>query len=193
MWKGRKIVLRSVELRDAKTIQKWYVDKEFRLAYDEYSSVDIDSISKEISSSRGDIINPRTEKVVFMVERKSDLRPIGMACLRHIDRNNGNAEIVLGIGEKDMRLAGYGIDVLIVLLDLVYYELGMEKAYLKSYDNQNLGLRSALNFGFIKEGKLRKQAFIEGKYIDQWILGLLKDEYEALPIVPKWKRKQGEK
>jgi RimJ/RimL family protein N-acetyltransferase len=190
MWKGRKIVLRPLEQQDAEILQKWYVDKDFRLAYNEYASVDIQSIKKEIDFFGGSIKDPRVEKAIYLVQRKSDLRPIGLAGLRHIDRRNGNAELVLGIGEKDMRLAGYGVDILIVLLDLVFYQLGMEKAYLNIYDNHDLGLRSAISFGFISEGKMRKQVFIEGKYIDLWILGLLKEEYEALPIVPKWKRKK---
>lgn len=192
MWKGRKIILRPLEKSDAGTLQKWYVDREFRMAYNEYASVDLDSITKEILESRGELSDPRTTKVVYFVLRKNDLRPIGLACLRSIDRINGNAELVLGIGEKDMRLAGYGVDILIALLDLVFYELGMEKAYLRIYDNNTLGLKSATSFGFITEGKMRHQAFLEGKYIDLWIIGLLKLEYESLPIVPKWKKKYPE-
>jgi len=189
MWNGRKIRLRQLTAADAETLQKWYVDKEFRMAYDEYTSVDLGSIHTEISSSAKDIWDPKIDKVVYMVERRIDQRPIGLACLRQIDRRNGNAEVVLGIGEKDMRLAGYGVDILIVLLDILYYELGLEKAYFRIYDHHDLGLKSALSFGFITEGKMRKQVFLEGKYVDLWILGLLKEEYEALPIVPKWKKK----
>lgn len=188
MWNGRKIRLRLLTAADAETLQKWYVDKEFRMAYDEYASVDLGTIQTEINSTAKDIRDPRVEKVVYMVERRVDQTPIGLACLRQIDRRNGNAEVVLGIGEKDLRLAGYGVDMLIVLLDIVYYELGLEKAYVKAYDH-DLGLKSALSFGFITEGKMRKQIFLEGKYVDLWIFGLLKEEYEALPIVPRWKKK----
>lgn len=189
MWKGRKIILRQLEEKDAETLQGWYMSRDFRLAYDAYSSVDLNSIRQEINLSRNEIRDPKTEKVVYLVLRKNDRRPIGLACLRNIDRQNGNAELVLGIGEKDMRLAGYGVDIMIVLLDIVYYELGFEKAYLRIYDNHGLGLKSAVSFGFITEGKMRKQAFLEGKYVDQWIVGLLKEEYESLPIIPKWKKK----
>lgn len=188
MWNGRKIRLRLLTAADAETLQKWYVDKEFRMAYDEYASVELGAIQAEINSTAKDIHDPRIEKVVYMVERRVDQKPIGLACLRQIDRRNGNAEVVLGIGEKDMRLAGYGVDILIVLLDIVFYELGLEKAYVKAYDH-DLGLKSALSFGFITEGKMRKQIFLEGKYVDLWIFGLLKEEYETLPIVPKWKKK----
>ncbi|MGI6144768.1 MAG: GNAT family N-acetyltransferase [Peptococcia bacterium] len=189
MLKGRKIIFRPLEPGDAETLQKWYVDRNFRLGYNEYASVELESIKQEIAGSSGNIKDPRVDKVIYMVERKYDRRPIGLAGLRNIDRRNGNAEIILGIGEKELRLAGYGVDILILLLELVYYELGLEKAYYSINDNNGLGLRSAISFGFISEGKMRKQVFVEGKYVDLWILGLLKEEYEALPIVPKWKRR----
>lgn len=189
MFKGRKIILRPLEPLDAEIIQKWYVDKDFRQAYDEYDSVDLGSIRRQIAGAKGDIRDPKVDKSIFMVLRKHDQRPIGLGCLRRIDRQNGNVELVLGIGEKDMRLAGYGVDMLIVLLDIAFYELGLEKAYLRILEYHELGLKSALSFGFITEGRMRKQAFVDGKYGDIWLLGLLKEEYEGLSIVPKWKRK----
>ena len=187
--KGRKIIFRPLEAGDAETLQKWYVDRNFRLGYNEYASVELESIKQEIAVSCGNIKDPRVDKVIYMVQRKYDGRPIGLAGLRNIDRRNGNAEIILGIGEKELRLAGYGVDILILLLDLVYYQLGLEKAYYSINDNNGLGLRSALSFGFISEGKMRKQVFVEGNYVDLWVLGLLQEEYEALPIVPKWKKR----
>lgn len=189
MLKGRKIIFRPLEPGDAETLQKWYVDRNFRLGYNEYASVELESIKQEIAVSCGNIKDPRVDKVIYMVQRKYDGRPIGLAGLRNIDRRNGNAEIILGIGEKELRLAGYGVDILILLLDLVYYQLGLEKAYYSINDNNGLGLRSALSFGFISEGKMRKQVFVEGNYVDLWVLGLLQEEYEALPIVPKWKKR----
>jgi len=189
MLKGRKIIFRPLEPGDAETLQKWYVDRNFRSGYNEYASVELESIKQEIAISCGNIKDPRVDKVIYMVLRKYDKRPIGLAGLRNIDRRNGNAEIILGIGEKELRLAGYGVDILILLLDLAYYQLGLEKAYYSINDNNGLGLRSAISFGFISEGKMRKQVFVEGNYVDLWLLGLLKEEYEALPIVPKWKKR----
>lgn len=186
MWKGRRIILRKPETDDAEIMQKWYMDKEFRQLYDAYSDVSLEGIIKDIKKPCS-IEDPHCEEVHFLVCRKRDGAPIGVSCIRKINRQNGNAEIVLGIGEKDKRLAGYGIDMMIVLLDIVFYQLGFEKCYLKVHNNNKLGLNSALNFGFKKEGCLRRHTFMEGKYIDLWILGLMKDEYESLPIVPKWK------
>ena len=54
-------------------------------------------------------------------------------------------------------------------------------------DNNQLGLRSALSFGFQAEGQLRDHIFTGARYVDQWIVGLLKDEYEQLSVVKRWK------
>jgi len=189
MLKGRKIIMRQPQEKDAVILQKWYMDKEFRQMYDAYSSISLKSILQEIREE-GFFSDPKATKVNFIVLRKTDELPIGIASIRNIDRQNGNAEIVLGIGEKDKRLAGYGIDMMIVLIDIVFYQLGFEKCYLKVHGNNELGLNSALNFGFKAEGRLRKHSFIGGKYVDLWILGLLKNEYEELPIVPKWKARK---
>jgi RimJ/RimL family protein N-acetyltransferase len=189
MLKGRKVSLRTLEAQDAEILQKWYMDKEFRQAYDAYESIAMDSILDEIARSQGGIYDPRQTTLTFLVLRERDQTPIGVCCLRNIDRMNGNAELLLGIGEKDMRLAGFGLDLLIVLLDFAYYGLGMEKTYMRILETQPYGLQNALKFGYKPEGHLRNQAFVDGKFINIFFLGLLKSDYEKLSIVPKWKKR----
>lgn len=189
MIKGKYAVLQEMQEQDAGILQKWYSDRDFRRSYDAYTSVSIDHILEDIRES-GSLENPLTDKVYFLVRTKKDNIPIGVGCIRYIDRQNGNAEIVLGIGEKEKRLAGYGVDLMIALLDIVFYKLNFEKAYLKILDNNKLGLKSALSFGFIPEGKLRHHRFVEGKYEDLHILGLLKEEYEKMPLIPRWKERK---
>jgi len=190
MLKGRKVSLRALEAKDAAILQKWYMDKDFRQAYDAYESIDMDSILDEIAQSGGGIYDPRATRLTFLVLRERDETPIGVCCLRNIDRMNGNAEMLLGIGEKDMRLAGFGLDLLIVLLDFAYEGLGLEKTYMRVLETQPYGLQNALKFGFKPEGHLRNQAFVDGKYVNIFFLGMLKSDYGKLSIVPKWKNRR---
>jgi RimJ/RimL family protein N-acetyltransferase len=189
MLKGKKVKLRTLEEQDAEVLQKWYMDKDFRQAYDAYESNDLDSIREEIVQSGAGIYDPRQSKLIFMVLRERDEAPIGVCCLRNIDRMNGNAELLLGIGEKEMRLAGFGLDLLIVLLDFAYYELRLQKTYMRISENQPYGLQNALKFGYKPEGHLRNQIFSDGKYVNVFFLGMLKSDYEKLSIVPKWKKR----
>ena len=189
MFKGKKVTLRPLEESDAEILQKWYKEKEFRLAYNAYESVDLDAIREDVSKTKGRIYDPRLDKMTFLVLRARDNFPIGVCCLRDIDRMNGNAELLLGIGEKDMRLAGFGLDILIVVLDFAFYNLGLQKTYMRILANQPYSLQNSLKFGYKPEGHLRKHSFIDGKYVDVFFLGLLKTEYEKLTIVAKWKNR----
>lgn len=189
MYTGRKVVLEQPAEKDAAILQKWYLNKEFRHWYDSYVSVSLDVIEEEIRLGKS-ITDPNATRVDFIVRSKRTNEPIGVASIKDIDRQNGRAEIALGIADEDKRLAGFGLDLMIVLCDIVFYEFGFEKCYTKVSDDNDLGLRSALSFGFIGEGKLRKHIFMDGKYVDQWILGMLKEEYEALDIVPRWKSRK---
>ena len=189
MYTGRKVILTKPAESDAKTLQKWYLDKDFRYWYDSSVSNSLDMIVDDIKNGR-DITDPGAKKIDFIVRNKRDNEPIGVASIKDIDRQNGHAEIALGIADSDKRLAGFGVDLMIVLLDIVFYEFGFEKCYTKVNDNNTLGLKSALSFGFIGEGKLRRHIFMEGEYIDQWILGITKEEYEQLSFVPKWKARK---
>lgn len=188
MLKGRKVILRPLQESDAEVLQKWYMDKEFRMAYDAYESVELEAIKADIRQGLGGIYDPRLSKLMFLVLRQRDQKPIGICCLRDIDRLNRNAEVLLGIGEPDMRLSGYGLDLLVVLLDLAYYELGLEKTYMKILENQPYGLQNALKFGYKAEGHLRNHAFMDGRFVNLFILGMLKSDYEKLKIVAKWKK-----
>lgn len=189
MFTGRKIILEQPAEKDAAVLQKWYLNKEFRYWYDSYVSVSLDMITEDIKNGKA-ITDPSATRVDFIVCNKRNNEPIGIASIKEIDRQNGHAEIALGIADESKRLAGFGVDLMIVLLDIVFYEFGFEKCYTKVNDDNDLGLRSALSFGFIGEGKLRNHIFRDGKYIDQWILGMLKSEYEKIAIVPKWKRRK---
>ena len=164
MFTGRKIILEKPTKADAFYFQKWFMNKEFRHWYDSYMSVSLDMIEAEIAQVK-DVTDPSAERIDFAVKNKRNGETIGIASIKDIDRQNGHAEIALGIGDEENRLAGFGLDLMIVLADVVF----------------------ALSFGFTAEGKLRKHTFIDGQYIDQWILGMTREEYEGLSIVPKWK------
>lgn len=189
MFSGKKVILEKPQIKDADIMQKWYLDKDFRQLYDGYRGNTLDMITSEIKSGR-DITDPQASRINFIVRSKRTGQPIGVAAIMDIDRQNGHAALALGIADSENRLVGFGVDLLIVLCDIVFYEFGFTRCYMRVNDNNPLGLRSALSFGFQQEGRLRRHIFIGGQYIDQWIVGLLKEEYESLSIVERWKARR---
>lgn len=186
MFTGNQVILEKPQIKDADVLQKWYLDKDFRQLYDGYRGNSLDMVMAEIKEGKvfGD---PQATRFNFLVRTKQSHQPIGVAAILDIDRQNGHACIAPGIADQSKRLLGYGIDLLILLCDIVFYEFGFNRCYMRISDQNQLGLRSATSFGFQAEGQLRQHIFTGGQYVDQWIVGLLKSEYEKLSVVSRWK------
>ena len=99
MFTGRKVLLEKPTEQDAAIFQKWFMDKEFRHWYDSYFSVSLDMIVDEINKAK-DITDPSATRVDFIVKNKRNGNPIGIASIKEIDRQNGHAEIALGIADQ---------------------------------------------------------------------------------------------
>lgn len=186
MFSGNKIILSKPQVKDADVLQKWYLDKDFRRLYNGYSGNSLDMVMNEIKNG-SDISDPNATRLNFFVSKKRSGEAIGVAAIMDIDRQNGHACIALGIPDEANRLSWYGIDLMIVLCDIVFYTFGFNRVYMRIADNNQMGLRTATNFGFKAEGKLRSHIFADDEYVDQWVVGLLRDEYEKIPIVSRWK------
>ena len=186
MYSGKKVVLTKPQFKDADVLQSWYLNKEFRQLYDGYTGNSLEMIMEEIRNG-ADISDPHATRVNFLVSTKHKGIPIGVASISDIDRQNGHARISLGIADTSRRLGWYGIDLMIVLCDIVFYQFGFNRCYMCINDNNQLAIRTANNFGFRMEGQLRSHIFTGGEYVDQWVLGLLKDEYEK---VSRWKARR---
>ena len=189
MFSGKKVVLTKPQIQDADVLQSWYLNKEFRQLYDGYTGNSLEMIMEEIRNG-SDISDPHATRVNFIVSTKQKGIPIGVASISDIDRQNGHARISLGIDDTSRRLGWYGIDLMIVLCDIVFYQFGFNRCYMCINDNNQLAMRTANNFGFRMEGQLRSHIFTGGEYVDQWVLGLLKDEYEKISIVSRWKARR---
>lgn len=189
MFSGKKVVLTKPQIQDADVLQSWYLNKEFRQLYDGYTGNSLEMIMEEIRNG-SDISDPHATRVNFIVSTKQKGIPIGVASISDIDRQNGHARISLGIADASRRLGWYGIDLMIVLCDIVFYQFGFNRCYMCINDNNQLAMRTANNFGFRMEGQLRSHIFTGGEYVDQWVLGLLKDEYEKISIVSRWKARR---
>ena len=186
MFSGKKVVLTKPQIQDADVLQKWYLNKEFRQLYDGYTGNSLEMVMEEIRNG-ADIDDPLATRLNFVVSTKHKRVPIGVASISDIDRQNGHARISLGIADPSKRLGWYGIDLMSVLCDIVFYTFGFHRAYMCINDTNQLAMRTANNFGFQIEGQLRGHIFTGGEYVDQWMLGLLKEEYEKISIVSRWK------
>lgn len=122
----------------------------------------------------------------FVMCRLEDDEPIGTLGLHEIDHHNGNASVGIGIGEKRLWGQGYGTDAMNALLDLAFGQLRLERVWLDVYAFNQRAMRSYEKCGFTLEGTLRRAHYARGEYLDVHRMGILRDEWQALPRPKSW-------
>lgn len=115
-----------------------------------------------------------TGKAVQMIicELKTD-RPLGSVYIRDIDRKHKKAEYGIFIGEASARGHGLGTAAARLMLRYSFQEAGLHRVYLRAFAENMQAVRSYEKAGFEREGLLREDVCIEGKYYDMvWMAAL---------------------
>jgi len=120
--------------------------------------------------------------VVFAIETL-EVAFIGTIGLRHIDHANKLATSGTLIGDKNYWGQGFGRDAKMLLLDYAFDTLGLRrvKSSVLEYNDRSLRMNRAC--GYRQEGVLRQERFKEGRYWDEILLAVMREEWE-----PIWER-----
>lgn len=92
--------------------------------------------------------------------------PYGSVYIRDIDRHHNKAEYGIFIGEPQARGRGIGTAAARLMLKLCFEELGLHRVYLRALSGNMQAVRSYEKAGFEREGYLKDDVCIDGKYID---------------------------
>lgn len=114
----------------------------------------------------------------FAVETLNEGKYIGGCGVNSVDWKNSNALVGIFIGDKDYWGKGYGTDAMKVLLKFIFNQMNIHKVKLSVYAFNERAIKCYEKCGFKKEGVLRKEIFKDGKYHDEIIMGILKEEYK---------------
>jgi len=102
------------------------------------------------------------DRYVWAVE--VDDHYIGNMGLYHIDFIHRRAEIWTLIGEQAWRGKGLGQESMTLLLDYAFHGLGLNKVYLH-VDEENINAQKMYEkLGFVREGILVAEYFIQGRF-----------------------------
>lgn len=116
----------------------------------------------------------------FAIETLEEGIYIGGCGINNIDWKNGTATVGIFIGHKDYRGKGYGTDAMKILVDFIFNQINVNRVELSVFEFNERAQKSYKKCGFIEEGRLRQKLFRNGKYYDEIVMSILRDEYLAM-------------
>ena len=173
MIQGQKTKLRAIEREDLPTFVRWFNDPEVR----QYLAMYMPMSMAEEEQWFEHQLEDRDGKV-FAIETEDSVH-IGNIGLHSIDWKNRRAYLGIVIGEKEYWGRGYGSDAIRALLGFAFGEVNLHRVYLTVYGYNERAIRCYEKCGFRHEGRLREARFSDGRYHDELMMGILREEFET--------------
>lgn len=123
-----------------------------------------------------ELSSKNAEHYSFAIERISDGQYIGGCGINALDWKNSVATVGIFLGRSFLS-QGYGTDAMKVLVNFIFSEMNIHKVILHVFAFNVRAIKSYEKAGFKIEGTLRSQIFRDGKYHDEIIMGILKEEW----------------
>ena len=167
---GDRVYLRPLEEADAAVCWTWLNDPDVRRTLAARNGPNTEATSRAWIRA----LDFRRTMGFAIVTRAEDLY-VGNCDMRvnYVDRH---ATLGLLIGRTDHWGRGFGTDTVRLLCRHAFEGLDLHKVCLSCYAINARGLRLYARVGFREEGRRREQVFIEGSYVDEIVLGLLRGE-----------------
>jgi diamine N-acetyltransferase len=168
---GKRIRLRAIERSDIPTFVRWFNDPEVTKHLGLYLPMSQAQEERWFERHLQD-----EKRHIFGIETV-DGKLIGNIGLEDVNWKDRSAELGIVIGEKDYWDKGYGTEAVTTLLGFAFRQMNLHRVYLRVFEDNPRAKRSYEKCGFQLEGRLRESSFSDGRYRDEWIMGILRDEF----------------
>jgi RimJ/RimL family protein N-acetyltransferase len=172
---GPLVYLRPLELADAPTLAPLFNDPDvnrFLLRCHPMSVADEEEFIRRLSG--------RTDYLALGIALRDGDRLVGATGLHDLDARNRNAAFGISIGDKDSWGKGYGTDATRLMVRHAFFTLNLHRVWLYVYEYNERAQRVYERIGFKVEGRLRQHTFRDGRYWDTVVMGVLRQEWEAV-------------
>lgn len=178
---GKQVRLRALSVDDTDRYVAWFNDPEVT----EYLSHRY-PMSRE---SEEGWLRARTSTPLsydnpnFAIETADGLHigSVGFHVTRPEDRN---ARLGIVIGDKRYWSRGYGTDAIVTLLRFAFDEMNLHRVDLTVDGDNARAIACYGKCGFRDEVRMRRERYRHGEYVDQLVMGILRDEFYALHGAP---------
>ena len=171
---GKFTCLRAVESTDLELLRDWRNIPEFRINFREHRELSLENQKKWF-----DRLTISPNDYMFVILDRETMEPIGACGLLYTNWIIRSADFSFYIGRDKLYIdEKYAKDAAQVLLKYGFKDLNLNKIWMELYEYDVKKLEFFQNkFSFQVDGKLRSNAFAQGKYYDSFIISLLSSEF----------------
>lgn len=170
-----RVYLRGLELDDYKVIHEIKQDTDLLYGYSKYNTYPSSENDKKWVESR--IFNKEDVTCAICLKETDEL--IGVVFLLDIDLFNRSGSCPIFIGKKYWG-KGYGTEARMLILKYAFWERGLLRITDYVIEDNIASLDMCARCGYKQEGIMRQSVFKNGKFINQYVLGCLKEDFEKL-------------
>lgn len=193
MLKGERVFLKPLVKSDVPSFLKWLNDPEIT----QYLACYLPLMEAREEKWLNDLAFSQTDVVFaihgllnrnFDLHGKGELRPspskngshekvIGNCGLHKIDHRNQVATFGIVIGDKDFWKHGCGTEAAKLMIEYGFDHLNLHRISSSVFAANEASIKMHEKVGFVREGVLRQARFHRGKFMDEIIFGLLREEW----------------
>ena len=173
MLRGVKVTLRAITREDLPRLTEFRNSLEVELAGggDPPSPTPLERLQKEYEQA---VVEKRRDRTDFAIE--ADGECIGTCGFFNIDEAARHAELGITIGVKEYWGRGYGREAVALMLDYAFRLRNLRRVWLEVHAANERAIRAYRACGFAEEGRMREHVWLDGRYVDNVIMGVLRDE-----------------
>lgn len=171
---GQWVTLRPVRASDLPIMRRWFDDAD-TMAY--WATPRPLVTEHEFDAALTGRFASFCHAGYFMIVLPDDV-PVGRIDYEDLDDRNGSASLGIIIGDPDARGRGYGPDAIVTLLRHLFWDRNLHRVDLTVLAWNERAIRAYRRIGFVDEGVHRDHRFVDGAYVDELHMSLLRREFD---------------
>ena len=142
-------------------------------------------MTRDMEEKWFDAVKLKEDAIYFSIHVIDELEPnkiIGNCAIQNIECRNRACTCGITIGEKNYQNKGYGTEVMELLVEYGFDILNLNRIELSVYEFNSRAFKTYQKVGFIEEGRKRQARYRKGKYHDEIIMAILREDWEKKVI-----------
>jgi RimJ/RimL family protein N-acetyltransferase len=177
-WQGNKIRLRPLLPDDTALWQLEEHDSQTVRFLNYGITLPKTAVDAEAFAERYAHFNNIDERIMFSIETLAG-ELVGGINIHSMDRKNGTFETGTRLYRR-FRGLGYAFEAKTIVLRYAFHELRFQKYNIRCIETNEAMIRHARRLGCREEGRIRRHIYTNGRFYDEIILGLTREEFDHL-------------